>query len=114
MAAATASVICRFVASSSSRLGKVPSGLTVRGTPAVFTTRSASLMTSYSLPATYFTSLPMMGVPSAMSRHLPLATSGPLTSTSATVPASLRWNSSCASTPPIFPPPISAIFFSMR
>ena len=35
MPSATASVIFRFVSSSSSRLGKVPSGRTVRGTPAV-------------------------------------------------------------------------------
>ncbi len=46
MAPATASVICRLVASSSSRLGYVPSGRTVRGTPAVLITRSASSMTS--------------------------------------------------------------------
>ena len=43
MAAATSSVICRLIASSSSRLGKVPSGRAVRGTPAVLTIRSASL-----------------------------------------------------------------------
>jgi hypothetical protein len=46
IAPATVSVIWRFVASSSSRVGYVPSGRTVRGTPAVLITRSAPLMTS--------------------------------------------------------------------
>ena len=46
MPAATASVILRFVCSSSSRVGSVPSGFGRRGTPAVLITSCAPARTS--------------------------------------------------------------------
>jgi hypothetical protein len=89
MPPATESVIFRFVVSSSSRVGIVPSGRFVRGTPAVLMIRSEPFSTLYSLPASKLTSQPTIGVPAAMSRHF-------------------------ARIPPIWPPPINPILFSIE
>ena len=78
---------------------------------------------------TSLTSLRMVGSPSAMSRHLPIDTDCFLTTAwrssgsfgfgigaGSVMPISLarpRSAISCASTPPMYPPPMSPIFFNM-
>src|SRR5512133_1558765 len=103
MPCATLSMIFEFTPMRSSRL--MPG---LRGRPAVTTMTSESLMSSYLFVPFSITSARSIGVASAMSRHLPCGI--PSTTSNRTTSPSSFCMQSWASTPPICPPPINAIF----